>query len=202
MKNLKFVVFATAFTFLSMAAFAVDLPDFTIKNDGQKSFVLQLDWVLTQKVQIRIIDNERNLLLSDAIKEKGPFAKKYNLSNLTTGRYTIEIEDAYSISYQPIEVFDKHLMIDAAQLKAIYKPVIYASGNLVDLNFLQVEDAVTEVVITDEFNFPVFKETIKNNGSINKRYNVAQLLPGDYTFRVSVNDKVFYRTFSVGGVSF
>jgi hypothetical protein len=202
MKYLTCVVLTTAFTFLSIAAFGVDLPEFTIKNEGAKSFVLQLDRVLTQRVQIRILDAENSLLLSEAIKEKGPFAKKYNLSNLPNGRYTVEIEDAYSISYQPIEVFEKHLVIDDKLLKAIYKPVITATGKQVDLTFLQVEDAVTEIEITDDAGFGIFKDSIKDNGSITRRYNVAQLLPGEYTFRLSVNDKVYYRKFSVGGMAY
>lgn len=203
MKNLTTAVFATAFTFLSIAAFAVDTPDFVIKNEeGQKSFVLHLDRVLTEKVQVRILDAEHHLLLSDAIREKGPFAKKYNLSNLPAGRYTVEIEDNYTIKYQPVEILDSSLVIDADHLTAIYKPFVVANGKLVDLTFLQLEDAKTEIEILDDAGFPVYNETIEDSGSITKRYDVSKLQAGNYVFQVAVKDRVYYRNFTVGGPTY
>ena len=77
-----------------------------------------------------------------------------------------------------------------------------ANGKLVDLTFLQLEDAKTEIEILDDAGFPVYNETIEDSGSITKRYDVSKLQAGNYVFQVAVKDRVYYRNFTVGGPTF
>lgn len=80
---------------LTFGAFANnENPSVEIRQTEASKFVVSVPTAPQGKVIVRILDEENRLILRDQITTSEAFAKKYNLTALPVGTYSVEVSDA------------------------------------------------------------------------------------------------------------
>jgi hypothetical protein len=184
--------------FMAVCTFAGNTnPLANISKTGSESFILNLKKSGVKKVNVRIMDNDGNTLLTQRINTKKKEAVKYNMSELPSGKYSIIVEDKQRLVKHEVVLHENTQRIDVLDAKTIYKPVFINGKQFVDLNMLQTNDSAIKVSITDTSGITVFSETIESTGSIQKRYNVSKMPAGSYTIQVVTCGERFDETFRI-----
>ncbi len=196
MKTVIKFCFSLAFVLASVSGFAN--ANFTVKNTGNKSFVLSWQQPLTQAAEFRIEDETGLVLFSETLKAGQEVSRKYNLSRLPEGVYTLKLEDDRAIRIQPVSLTATAVIFNAGDRKEIFKPVIRQKGDLLDFSMLNLDNAAgVEIRITDNEGDSLFSESLSTEGVIQRRYNLAGLPDGEYTVLVKVAGSTFYETVSI-----
>lgn len=191
------VKFCFSLAFVLASVFGFSNAYFTVKNTGNKTFVLSMQQPLHQKAEFRIEDESGLVLFSETIAAGQKLSKKYNLSNLPAGAYTLSLEDDLAVRIQPVVLSASAITFKATDRKEIFKPVIRFNNGRVDFSILHMNDSSVEVGITDAEGNALFKESLNESGAIQRRYNLSNLPDGDYTVAVKVEGNAFYKTVSI-----
>ena len=162
---------------------AATLP--TIKEDVNKSFVLNLkDWNQSD-LEVAIISDEGVTVFSETLKEFQP-SRKYNLKYLSVGNYHVQLSDDYKTVTYTIAVNDSDVVIDEVE-KVVFRPFISHHQDAIDINVLALGNEVN-IYLTDAYGNEIFHEKRENEKTITKRLNISELRSGQYSVNVQVND--------------
>lgn len=200
MKNLRKNLFLSAvFALLTAAPLlaANDVPSIKITPAAfTKKFSVVIDNLAgTAKVQLRTRGGE--MLTEELVSKGGVFAKSFNLEQLPAGRYELVILTETRETIQPITITLAGIEVDAEERQEIYAPAIVVKAESVDLNLFNNRIGDVEVNIIDDAGNVVHTDRHENIFKLERRYNTAQLLAGDYIISVSSSGRTYYRSFSV-----
>lgn len=199
MNNWKLKLLAATFLVLGWVGTTLaneGLLSIQIRVEEEKSFSLHLDNLKDKAVEIRLVDKNGYTLITEQVANQQTYAKRFNLMNLPTGLYQIEVESDLSLQIRTLFVKKDGLEL-AEDGKEIYKPVINQKPDYLDLSLLQLKRANTTLQIRDAYGTVLFSEKVYQFGSIQKRFNLSQLEPGSYTLAVLTSDKWFVEPFEV-----
>jgi hypothetical protein len=188
MKNVL-VLFLAIFT--SVSLFAND-GNFSILTDkDSKTMVIDLKKNLGGNVVISIVSLDGETVFSEAFKADKK-ARKYNLSNLKVGTYTLIIEDEEKVSSKKVHISKASLLVDN-KIEEMIKPTVISNGDFWVLNVVNLVGA--NIIITDEDGNKIYSQVVESS-SLNKRFNVSKLPSGTYYINYDLNGKTFSNTVS------
>ena len=163
-------------------------------SDGTKTLQLELDTV-SSETAIRFLDAAGNVIFSDKIKDGKTFGKQFNLNYLETGLYFLELEDPIKEITYTIDVEEgSPLILDR---KEKVKPVFRRKGDLIFLNFLNLDSGDVKVWVTDSSDRVVFTEVIDGEMIIEKVFNFENAYEDHYTLMVKDKEATYYEYIEV-----
>jgi hypothetical protein len=194
MKNLKIqkMVFAFTMIALPLMSFASGFPFVKLTSKENKMITLRVGSAQSDMTNIKIKNQFGQVIYSETVENVNGILKNFDLKNLESGHYKLELENALNIEILPITVSWDAVEVDYAQFTTIYKPFLKLNkdGN-VDFNYLNLKGESTKVMILDNKGNVVYKEELGNNSDIEKRYDVSSLDGGNYEFIVQSGDRNF-----------
>lgn len=157
-----------------------------------KTITVETSLWKAESVTVQIKEIGGSVILDEVVKSEKGF-RKYDLHNLPSGTYTLELSDDLKIKIQNFVIKGEDLSM-SKEVVTIYKPVILVSENNIDVNLLTLNQNVS-VKILDDNDSVVFSEKIVSP-SIHKRYDLTRLSKGQYTMKVSFGGRSFYQHFT------
>jgi hypothetical protein len=153
-------------------------------------------WIIVDKnnwkaptVAVSLRNEEGSLLISEKING----SKKYNLKNVSEGKYILELEDDQQIRVQSLQVASEILY--SKDIYTIYKPQLKISDDHIDMNLMTQGEEAQVSIRNNEWKSE-FTENTGKEVSVSKRYNLKSLPAGDYTFVVKIGGHTFTRSFT------
>lgn len=180
MKTIMKFTAIISFLLVTSTTIAKD-PEFSVEANGEsKSLVLTLDtqWSTTK---LRILDKENNVIYNETVS-KSLYAKKFDLSKLQKGDYSLEVDNSLRTIYYTIEVGSEDLEI--IKRKERSKPVFRKTENKVFLNLLNLDAEDVEIKVIDSQNRVVYTEVIEGESIVEKAFNFEKAHDDRYTVLV------------------
>lgn len=157
---------------------------------GTDKIVLSFDNLSKRKVNIKIYDEENKLVLKETQNDVKEMRKRYDLSKLAKGTYTVKIE---SESF----AFSEEIEIGKAMNELDFETVIApeADGNKVRVGFANAVGQVV-VAIQNEAGKVVHTEYLDAQ-TANYLFNMDKLSSGTYTVAVTNNGNTYTENYTV-----
>ena len=158
---------------------------------GTNKIVLSFDNLSKKKVSIKIYDESSRLVLKETQHDTQELRKRYDLSKLGKGTYTVKIASGSDVFTEEIEVgkaneldFETVVAPDALQ------------NNKLRVGFANATSAVS-VVITNSAGNEVYTESFSNVQTANYLFNMEKLRKGVYQVKITTNGKQFTEEYIV-----
>lgn len=198
MKTRTQIFAALLLTVLSTAAFASDKEKETTKTSAkvevkrQDAHVFNLVYkgANAEKVQIRLLDANGEVVFSEIIKKIDAFVRPYNLKALPEGIYTVEVTDANGTTTKTINHTDKIEMMTAVELPTIVKLDSIENAKY-KLTIVNKGYSNAEVKIYDNQDKLVYNGLENINGSYAKLYNLKKVVAKKVVVTINDQTKVF-----------
>lgn len=172
-----------------------DLAGTTVKiSTAEKSIIVNLGSVQKEVISIVIADADKNILVSETVKDNPNFVKRYNMSKLESGKYTLTVTKKTVRTVQPFEITAKNLVISTLDKKEKFLPVVSINKGKLDVNVLLGNYSNIKVTILDNEGHIVTEDKNYVVLDLHKRYNLSQLPNGIYVIEVMAEDETFYQT--------
>ncbi len=172
-----------------------DLSGTTVKiSAAQKGIIVNLGSVQKETVYIIIKDAAENILVNEKVKETPNFIKRYNMSQLPIGAYTLTVTKKASRTIQPFDITIAGLTIKEIEKKEKFIPVVSYQNNKLDVNVLLGNYSNISVTIMDNEGHNVTTDKNYVVLDLHKRYNLSDLPKGAYIVEVMAGDETFYQT--------
>ena len=139
-------------------------------------------------LQVKIVSEDNEIIFSDRLNTQKSDGVKYNLRNLSSGKYVISLENDTKRVVETLILFDGKIV--EKDEKVYYKPVINKVGDRIKINFLSTTGNAVVKIYNE--NGTVFHEEFTNAIPLKKFFNISELKSGTYT--VSVSDKYVTRS--------
>lgn len=178
------------FSFLMLSAvntFASESPYLVNVDIETKIMVVDLSQTTGKDVSVSIVDLNGNTIFSESLNNKAK-SRRYNLSKLPTGTYTVIVEDLNKVSYQKVYVSKKSLLADD-NIEEITMPTMINNGNKWSVSGLNTKYN-GRIIIFDEDGNEIFTENI-SKAMTSRSFNVEKLNAGLYSVHYVVNGKTF-----------
>ena len=156
-----------------------------------KTMVLNLSNLQNDNVSISIMDSEEHVIYSETASDVKTFSKRFNLSQLAIGRYTLTVAQNKFKTIQPFDVTVKNVTVDESAKKVRFDPIIKVKEAKLEVNVPLSENAVIINILDSEGNV-VFEEVNDNTQSFRKRYDISSLPQGNYLVEVTYEGETFY----------
>lgn len=179
MKNL-----ILSFSFVLLSIFnlsAKEMPSLA-NTYGENILGLDLSKWNTSKVNVKLIDAQGQVLITENFNQGAKKTRLYNLKNLSDGIYALRVEDAQRIATQSVEI-NNGVVYAEESISYIFKPNFKVEGTLVKINLLALGNKVTMSII-DKDNVLVYEDKMVAQNSVSKQYNLKNLPTGKYTILV------------------
>jgi hypothetical protein len=172
-----------------------DLAGTTVKiSSVQKSVVVNLGNVEKETISIAIADAQGHVLTSELVKNTPNFVKRYNMSQLENGTYTLTVTKKTVRTVQPFEIKDNSLEISEIEKKEKFIPVVNFKNDKLDVNVLLGNYSNITVTILDNEGHKVSEDKNYVVLDLHKRYDLSKLPTGVYMVEVMAGDETFYQT--------
>ena len=199
MKTQLFLVVALIATLFSQTTFAntnernFDLGGTTVKlSSVEKSIIVNLGSVQKEEISIAIEDAFGNTLVTENVKNNDNFVKKYNVSKLEAGQYSITITKKTLRTVQPFTVSNEGVTMSDVEKKEKFIPVLVQNGNKLDVNVLLGNYNNITIKIVDNEGRSSFEERNYVVLTLHKRFDLSKLPAGAYVAEVTAGDETFY----------
>jgi len=189
-------LFALVIGLIATIGIAVASPDVSVVNVGNKSFALYMNNVNNADVRVTLTDKEGVVLLNDRVKKAAAFARKYNLQNLPEGDYALSVVNGSETVVQPITVSGNNLEISSDKMISVFAPAIQVKSEKLDFTLLCLNESTVTIEITDEYGRVNYNATTHEKGSVERRFNIANLSPGTYTLVTTVHGDNFTQRYN------
>ncbi len=183
----------TAFANVSENVF--DLAGTTVKISAtDNALVVNLGSVTKEEITIKIEDAFGGTLLTEKVKDMPFFVKKYNVSKLEAGKYTLTVTKKTVRTVQPFDISATGVHIADIEKKEKFIPVVNLTDNKLDVNVLLGNYSNITVTITDNEGRIVKQDKNYVVLDLHTRYDITQLPNGVYVVEVRAGDETFYHT--------
>jgi C4-type Zn-finger protein len=199
MKTQLFLVVAFIATLFTQTAFAntnernFDLGGTTVKIlSVEKSVIVNLGNVQKEEITIAIEDAAGNTLVTESVKNNANFVKKYNVSKLEAGQYSITITKRTLRTVQPFTISIEGITMSDVEKKEKFLPYVIQNGNKLDVNVLLGNYNNITIKILDNEGRSSLDDTNYVVLTLHKRYDLSKLPSGNYVAEVTAGDETFY----------
>lgn len=183
-------------TFLCAFGMANVKPMISVDLVKTNVIILQTKSNSQADIEIDIKNQEGITVFSETIEEGGLANRKYDLSLLENGNYTIIVLEGLSISVQHLTKTVSEIQIGTIESHNLVIPTFVQNDNYLDLRMLSETSERLWVSIIDENGNPIYGEYVDQKGAVKKRFILSELEGGRYTFSVEIEGSVFSKTFS------
>ncbi len=190
MRNLKliFAFLITVSAFSLKAEPSTLLPNIRIEEvPGAQKISIQAI-ALTDDLKIRLYDNNHKIVFEETCTE-AEYGKVLNFEGMAGGIYELSLETGLREIVQTIEFEEEGIAL--LNRRELLIPVIRSSGNHVDLTMMNKRIADVSVEIIDGSGDLVFSDELANVLKVEKRYNLAYLSRGAYSFVVKTSERTY-----------
>jgi hypothetical protein len=201
MKTRLFLILAYVATAFTTTAFAntieniFDLGGTTVKiSSTEKVLVVNLGAIQKEEVTISIEDIYGVRLLTETVKNKPNFVKRYNVAQLEKGDYKLIVTKKTLRTVQPFHIELEGVTISEIEKKEKFLPVLNFNSNNLDVNVLLSNLSNITVTLFDNEGRQIFAEKNYVVSTLHKRYNLEKLPRGIYFAEVMAGDETFYYT--------
>lgn len=156
-----------------------------------KAVVVSLSNVTNEEVTIAL-EGEEGVLVTETVKSKPSFSKKYNLQNLETGKYRVIVTKKATKTIQPFELTNKTVVLVETERKEKFLPSINQNGMKLDVNVLLGNYSNIKVNIYDNEGRVVYDDINYVVLLLHKRYDLSKLPAGGYVVEVIAGDELQY----------
>jgi hypothetical protein len=156
-----------------------------------KLLFVDLSNLQNEKVSVSILDDAQNVLYSETASDVKSFTKKFNLSKLEMGKYTLKVVQNKFKTVQPFEVTVKNVVVNESMRKMNFEPIFKFKENKLEVLVPMSENAVF-VTISDKIGTIVFEEKNENAPTFRKKYDLSNLPKGEYLVEVTIEGESFY----------
>jgi Secretion system C-terminal sorting domain len=171
------------------------LGETTVKVTAESQVIhVNLGVVKNDEISIRIEDANGNELISEKVKGSQNFTKKYNVSKLEDGNYTMIIAKQTLRTVQPFKIVDNKVTVLATEKKEKFLPVLSQESDKLNVNVLLGNYSNITVTLYDNEGRKVFDEKNYVVLNLHKRYDLSKLSQGVYVAEVMAGDETFYFT--------
>jgi hypothetical protein len=140
-------------------------------------------------------DLDQNIIFYDNVTDTD-YAKKFNLKNLESGTYFLEVENTSQFVTYTLALESKEVKIINKEER--FTPVVFGKeGNKVHLNLENSDLSKVEIKIMNENNAKFFGESLASQKNIDKTFNFEKAVKGVYTISVKDGKKVYLQNVSV-----
>jgi hypothetical protein len=199
MKSPLILVVAFIATLFSQNAIAntnernFDLAGTIVKiSSVEKSVIVNLGNVQKEEITIAIEDAAGNTLVTESVKNNANFVKKYNVSKLEAGQYSITITKRTLRTVQPFIVSNEGVTMSDVEKKEKFLPYVIQNGNKLDVNVLLGNYNNISVKILDNEGRSSLDDRNYVVLTLHKRYDLSKLPAGNYIAEVTAGDETFY----------
>ena len=194
-KFLKFsLVFALVLTAIGAHASDVDF-SLNVKKGKGKTVSFALNQV--KKIDLSIYDANDKLIHTETVNSKGNINRTYDLEALPNGTYFLEAETAMKIARYTITVVDETASLSTEVLTEVFKPVFVNKDGKVGLNILNLDKSPVGIKIFDADANEVYNTTLLDTQNVNKFFDITTFPSENYTFEMSYDNKVFFKTIAL-----
>lgn len=191
----KTLVITALLTVLSSAVFASEGESTTAKasTEVRKSetqvFNLVYKGATSERVDVRIVDENDNILFSESIKNLNAFARPYNLSQLPEGTYTIKVTDSNGTKVHEIHNYKNPAKVVEKSLHFVRLTKVTDGKYQLTIGNQGVNDA--QIEIYDNNQNLLYRNTELLNGNYAKVYNLQQVDAKTVSIEINGQIKTF-----------
>ena len=156
-----------------------------------KTVVVSLTNVSKEEVTIAL-EGDEGTLVTENVKGKPSFSKRYSLVNLEAGSYRVVITKKATKTIQPFELTRTSVVLFESERKEKFLPSLSQNGTKVDVNVLLGNYSNIKVNIYDNEGRKVFDDVNYVVMLLHKRYDLAKLPKGGYVVEVIAGDETQY----------
>lgn len=162
-----------------------------------KKLVVSLKDMQASKVSCTISNERGSIVYSGKINmDIEKVSKRYDLTGLTNGVYTMTVDDLMKVEKIAFQVTDNDIVFDDSESEVIYKPTVWVNDDkTVDFNLLSLGEKVSIEIVKDLD--VIHSEVIKGMTSVSRVFNLQKLAEGEYTMVISYKGETFYRYITV-----
>jgi hypothetical protein len=162
-------------------------------STGHKQVVVELAG-FSGPVSLQLKSEKDEVLVDENVPVGAAFAKVFNLSQLSAGRYELLVGSATKEVVQPLIVTEADVVLNEEQRREYFAPTALLRDRNLDLNWFSSRIAgQVEVVIIDNNDTPIFRDVIKNVFRLERRYRLEHLPRGAYNLRITTPHKTYYQ---------
>ncbi len=167
-----------------------------IKNESTKD-ITTFRFVNAKKGhQILIKNEEGSVIHKETVERNGSYSQKFDLTNLSDGFYTIELNKDFEIIVKPFKIASKEVIFLNAEQTTVFKPVVRAEKTKVMISQLALNDKPLKIELyyNDEL---IHKDTLKDGIILKRVYALSNKRKGTYSIRMTSGDRVFVERFTI-----
>lgn len=196
LKSLKGILSVAVLMSFSILANATDetTPTINFEQVANEKVKLSVENNSSQQSFLTILNDEGQTVYYEMIKNAA-YTKIFDLRILENGKYLIKVEFDNRIVKQNATLQNNLLTLEA--LETVAKPVFTVEGNSVSVQLSDVKQNEVAVRITNENGYACYEKTETTVGNFGKLYVLNELVHGDYTVYVTVNDIVYSKYITV-----
>ena len=120
---------------------------------------------------LTIKDKDGTIIRSETVSKPGLLAKVFDLSSLSDGTYTIELNKDFEIIVKTLEVKNRTVIFNENSKIVIFKPVIRNEENILMISKIAFDKKPSKISLyyNDEI---IYSETIKSEMILNRAYKL------------------------------
>ena len=184
-------------TLLPLFGFSKGLPFLKVSDKEAKVLTLRMATDAADEFKISLKDNYGQLLFSENVVNSNGYIKSFDMKNLIAGVYKIEMENETYTKVMSVTIDNKSIEIVHPSFKTVYHPFIKVSENKLDLNYLNVNEDATAMVIRDNNGDVIFKNLLGNDLNFSRRFDLSKLSDGSYQVELVSGKNTFYNSVEV-----
>ena len=192
MNTLKNQLLAVAtLLLLSGSAFAADDTEISIRKSADNEQTLVRVCNLSEGTAVlRLKDAQGHVLHREAIKGHA-YMKKYDLSNLSGGEYTIEVRSGEGVS-------EETFTLSHGVARSVYfKPAIQVGADMVKVMFKNSIASPVSLKLHDRYGRVLYQATVASQDEFAKGLNLAKLEAGQYSLSITGADYVYSKSIAL-----
>ncbi len=140
---------------------------------------------------LRIKDVKGYVLHKEVIRQNDVYAKRYDLSNLPNGEYTVELTTQEGVTQES-------LSLNAGKAEVAYfKPAIQVEPGLVKIAFKNSIEAPVSLKFYDNNGQLLYQERVASQEKYAKGLNVSRLSAGQYSLSILGDNYVYSKSIEV-----
>lgn len=184
------LIVAVVFTSLMSYASGVE-PLVRVVGKNDKTFTLFLNDLKSQQVKVFIKDENGIVLHNEDLNTNTGYFKKFDLSALPSGEYTLEVEDETIIKVMPFNVSISAVNFSKGDETEVFKPHLRLRGNMVDVMFYAVEQRPTVVTVYDVDGNLLKNDRVAAGQNFEKVFDFSNVESGTYSINFHNGNRIF-----------
>ncbi len=167
---------------------------FSVTADDNNHIMINLAKDVQEEVIVTLSDRYGVKVFSEKTQSHTIKARKYDLSKLDNGLYTLELELEDEIKIQKINKSFNSIDVYEAEKSSVFKPIIKNNNGKVSVNVLSFHGSFQIKVINSKGDI-MYKNKYQANGSFNSIYDLTTLPEGEYNIQVGIDVENYYGSF-------